>query len=129
MRREKLQGDESLEFQVFSFIDDSHSSLAELLYNLIVSNGLANHGMTRGLAPNDRRLGLIRGHHLSGHLQGRGLDEPLGLRLMSQERFDFSAEFIIPSTGLLQKSSASRWLVLEGGMNTTLEPASNVQET
>ena len=43
MLRQELQVDDAVEPGVVSFVDDAHSTLAELLKNLVVRYGLPNH--------------------------------------------------------------------------------------
>ena len=42
--RKKLQGDGAFEPGVFGFVDDAHTSVAQLLEDPIMRNGLADHG-------------------------------------------------------------------------------------
>jgi hypothetical protein len=42
--REKFQCDVAAEFAVLSLVDHAHAAAAELSQNLVVSNGLVDHG-------------------------------------------------------------------------------------
>ncbi len=43
VRGQKLESDEAVELRVQRFVDNTHSSLTELLKNLIMGNYLTNH--------------------------------------------------------------------------------------
>src|SRR5260370_9708099 len=47
--REKLQGDETMKPDVFSFVDHTHPAAAEFLDDAVVRDGLADHSKLRGL--------------------------------------------------------------------------------
>ena len=42
--RQELEGDETMQPRVFSFVDDAHPAAAQLLDDAVVRDGLADHG-------------------------------------------------------------------------------------
>ena len=44
MRRQELEGDGTLQLRVFSLVDDTHAAFAEFGGDLVVGDGLADHG-------------------------------------------------------------------------------------
>jgi hypothetical protein len=55
LRRQDLDGDQAVQVGVPGLIDDPHAALAQLLEDLVVADGLANHGRPPG-----RRIGPAR---------------------------------------------------------------------
>ena len=49
IRREEFQRDRAVELEVLGFVDNTHSATAELLEDLVVGNGLADHGNLHGV--------------------------------------------------------------------------------
>jgi hypothetical protein len=43
--RKKLEGNESAQARVFGLVDDAHPASADFLYDAVMRNGLADHGI------------------------------------------------------------------------------------
>jgi hypothetical protein len=41
--RQEFEGDKTAEASVFGLVDDTHPAAAQLLYDAVMRNGLANH--------------------------------------------------------------------------------------